>query len=685
MENAECADLELSLTRRDAGLYAIEMRFTQPGSEADVRLEDGGPGGPALVSLDFAALREQLLDAGAYGRVLGSALFAAPAAAAMYARADATAAELGVPLRLRLAIGPDAPELHGLRWETLRLPDDAPLVASERVQFSRYLSSADWQPVRLRPQAELRVLVAIANPAGLDAYGLAPVDVQGLWKGVQASLGALQVEALLAPGEASIARIAERLRDGHDVLYLVCHGSWQRGASWLWLEDSAGNIDRVAGETLVGRIAALGQRPRLVVLAACEGAGDGQSHGEPGEAMAALGPSLARAGVPAVLAMQGTISAATVDRLMPRFFAELRQEGQVDRALARARAGVQDRPDGWMPALFMRLRSGRIGYTPGFGGERSSFEKWPALLQSIKSGRCTPIVGPGLAEPLIGGSHELARRWAEAYRYPLTSDRDDLPQVAQYLVVQQGSDFPRDQLETALRDGLRERWPQAVPGDMSKLSLDEQLVAAAACRRTQGALDPFAVLAALPLPIYLTTAVDRLLEHSLGEAGKSPASAVCAWQGEPGADAEPGELRPDPQHPLVYHLFGRLDAREAMVLTEDDHFDFLIGVTGNRDLIPVTVRRALADTALLFLGFHMEDWNFRVLFRSIMNQQGGGRRKRYAHIAAQIDPEQGRAVDVERARRYLEEYFDEADITIYWGSAEDFLRELQGRMNGGGT
>jgi hypothetical protein len=220
---------------------------------------------------------------------------------------------------------------------------------------------------------------------------------------------------------------------------------------------------------------------------------------------------------------------------------------------------------------------------------------------------------------------------------------------------------------------------------MSGATLDEQLIAAAAGRRAQGALDSFAVLAALPLPIYLTTAVDRLLEHNLAERGKSPASAVCAWQGELGADAEPGELRPDPQRPLVYHLFGRLDAPGAMVLTEDDYFDFLIGVTGNRDLIPVTVRRALADTALLFLGFHMQDWNFRVLFRSIMKQQGGGRRKRYAHVAAQIDPEQGRAVDIERARRYLEEYFDEADITIYWGSAEDFLRELQGHMNGEAT
>jgi hypothetical protein len=116
-------------------------------------------------------------------------------------------------------------------------------------------------------------------------------------------------------------------------------------------------------------------------------------------------------------------------------------------------------------------------------------------------------------------------------------------------------------------------------------------------------------------------------------------------------------------------------------LTEDDHFDYLIAVTGNKDLIPGVVRRALADTALLFLGFRMDDWNFRVLFRSIMSQQGSGRRKKYAHVAVQIDPEGGRIQDPEMARRYLERYFQGADISIYWGNAEEFVKELRARWD----
>ncbi len=117
------------------------------------------------------------------------------------------------------------------------------------------------------------------------------------------------------------------------------------------------------------------------------------------------------------------------------------------------------------------------------------------------------------------------------------------------------------------------------------------------------------------------------------------------------------------------------------MITEDDYFDYLMGVTSNNDLIPSVVRRALADSALLFLGFGLDDWDFRVLFRSIINRQGSQRRNLYAHVAAQVDPEAGRIQEAQGARRYLESYFDqEADISIFWGSVADFTNELAKRI-----
>ena len=141
------------------------------------------------------------------------------------------------------------------------------------------------------------------------------------------------------------------------------------------------------------------------------------------------------------------------------------------------------------------------------------------------------------------------------------------------------------------------------------------------------------------------------------------------------AELDPGSP-PTVERPLVFHLFGRWDEPDSLVLTEDNYFDFLIGRTEQNNLIPEYLRQRLSDSGLLFLGFQTEEWNFRVLYRSILAQKGRARRRRYTHIAAQIEPEDDRILEPARARRYLEQYFGGADISIYWGSPGDFLGEM---------
>src|SRR5690606_11810581 len=119
---------------------------------------------------------------------------------------------------------------------------------------------------------------------------------------------------------------------------------------------------------------------------------------------------------------------------MPVFFKELQRDGQIDRAMAVARGAVRERDDSWVPALFMRLRNGKFWYIPGF----EEFRKWPALLSSIHDETCTPILGSGLTESIIGSSREIAQRWAEHRKFPMAPHyRDDLPQVSQYWAVTQ--------------------------------------------------------------------------------------------------------------------------------------------------------------------------------------------------------------------------------------------------------
>ena len=683
-------ELEIGLHRWDADAWTVELRFSDPDS-------DGFDSSATTTQLvDFQQLRELYADDQAYGIALGAALLTDPTIAERFARARTIAQSKGLPLRVRLFVGPSAPVLQQLRWETLREPvQQHRLLTDEHVLFSRFLPSFEGVSVPFRPRADLRALVVIANPSDLGRYGLAPLNTEAELGRARAGLGDIDRTELPGQGPATLSEIVARLREGYDILFLVCHGAVRDGETQLWLEDEAGATRRVPATELIDRIRELTHRPRLVVLASCQSAGDGEEHGQDDGALAMLGPRLARAGVPAVIAMQGNVTKRTVDALMPTFFAELQVDGQIDRALTVARAAVCDigRSDWWMPVLFLALKSGRIWYEPGFenqGGRADrEMEKWPTLLRSIREGRCTPILGPGLAESFLGSRRDIARRLAHVCRYPMAQfERENLPQVAQYLAVHQDSGFLRYEIQEQLRQDMLEIYGDDLPPHVREEPLDRLLLAEGRRRRERDPSEPHGILAGLPFRLYVTAGWNDLLRDALADVGRKPEVELCRYNDDLDLplpvwddDVEPDYV-PSVERPLIYHVFGRLAHPDSVVLTEDDYFDFLIGVTRNNDMIPSFVRSALTHTALLFLGFRLDEWEFRVLFRSLMSQEGRSLRKRFSHVAVQIDPEEGQMSDPEGARRYLSKYFSDASITLYWGSAETFLRELKQRSGG---
>ena len=724
----EYAELEIGLHRRDDVTWRVELRLNLPRSDADIRFDSDGR---MAVTLDPDELPDFAADEEAYGRALGSALLDGPVGEA-FELATAAAQGQGVTLRVRLLIGPSASRLHALRWETLRSPRaGSPLLTDENIVFSRYLSSMDWRPVGLRPRSALRALVVVAGPSDVSGYGtrdLAPVDVADEVERAQEGLRPIATTVLGGKDlRATEERLFAELHEAPDVLYLVCHGYRPRtGDPILLLEQEDGTAAMVRAGALVERIRVRRTVPRLVVRASCQSAGDpDHRHSDDGGVLAALGPRLAEAGVPAVLAMQGDVSMKTVARFMPAFFRELQRDGQIDRAAAAARAAVRDRDDWWVPALFMRLRSGRIWYTPGIGLRGEAFEQFPSLISEIANRKCTPILGPGLTDQLLGSRQQMAQRWAKNFRFPMAPHfRDDLPQVAQYLQVwQKNIEFPRDELRRYLCNELISQYgdqldhdyraarPEDVP--LGRLLSDSWRV-----RHADGAVDPFSVLAELPIPLYVTTQPWNLLADALVAAGREPQVEACRWKELQDDDPWGPEVdldvpdwafrqdttpedrtaarsagwptsvfdrrtgyRPDPRRPLVYHLFGHAARPRSLVLTEDDYFDFLIGATRDKDLIPPKVRRSFADSSLMFLGFRLDEWDFRVLYRSILSQEGN-LRARHTNVAVQIDPEEGRITDPDRAREYLERYFQTSEITIYWGSTESFVKELHDQWVG---
>jgi len=676
----EYSDLEITLQRESASSYNAEFRLSLLSSDADQRQT-------TLVSLDLQALSLMDSTPAAYGRALAEQLLGDPQARAAFAAARAGAQ--GSPLRLRLSIASNASELHGLFWETLCDPQDGTLLfTGENLVFSRYLSSRDWQPVHLRSKGELKALVVISNPSDLDDYQLAPVDVEGEAGRIRQALQGIPVEILPSNGRrASLAELVKTLRDGgYDLLYLVTHGVLAQNQPWLFLENDEGKVARASGTDLASCLQELGQRPRLIVLASCQSAADRGAG-----VQAALGPRLAEAGIPAVVAMQGNISLKTLAEFMQVFFSELQKDGLIDRAMSIARGAVRSQPDFWMPALFMRLKSGRIWYVPTFyvsggGGDREDFDQWESLTSFIQLGQCTPILGPVLIEPLLGSRRDIARQWAEKHGYPLSADdQDDLPRVSQYLLTRYNPAYLQLAYNQSLRDGLVKRFGSAFPPEWIKArtwtpDILSKALELAADELGEGGPNPiYKRLAELPLSIYLTANPGDLLEHALQQAGKDPQVRLCPWNQELTSDARDWwqyENIPTPEAPLVYHIFGHFKVPTSLVLTEDDYLDSLIGLTANKDLVPSFIRAALASSALLFLGFQIDDWNFRIFFRSLMAQEGKGQRLYLNHLAAQIEPDENLIQNPDRARRFLEKYFESGKIGVYWGSASEFLDAL---------
>src|SRR5207302_3179882 len=80
--------------------------------------------------------------------------------------------------------------------------------------------------------------------------------------------------------------------------------------------------------------------------------------------------------------------------------------------------------------------------------------------------------------------------------------------------------------------------------------------------------------------------------------------------------------------PVVYYLFGNLEDPYSMVLTEDDHLDFLARIAAlpaetealdgeDRSVLPNKFRTKLSTDYLLFLGYRVNDFDFHILLRSL--------------------------------------------------------------------
>ena len=282
---------------------------------------------------------------------------------------------------------------------------------------------------------------------------------------------------------------------------------------------------------------------------------------------------------------------------------------------------------------------------------------WTLLLRRIKDGKCTPFLGAGACAGTLPLGADIAREWAEEYQYPL-EDRGDLARVAQYLAVQYDPMFPKEEILKYFQD--------VAPPDFSQPD------------------EPHGVLAGLPLPVYITTNYDEFMVKALVSHHKDPKRELCRWnelvRNHPSIFDSSDAYDPTPANPVVYHLHGHDEVPESMVLTDDDYLDFLVSISSRDSLLPHQIQRALTGSSLLFIGYSLSDWTFRVLYRGLVSATEKSLRR--ISVTVQLPPPSDSDPETaQNIQSYMDQYFGNTDMKVSWCTAREFCAELRQRWD----
>jgi WD40 repeat protein len=310
---------------------------------------------------------------------------------------------LGVRLRLRI----QAPELAALPWEYLYDTRQSEyLCLSRSTPLVRYPEIAQpIQPLKVKPP--LRILGMIVSPSDMD-----PLDVTREQARMRAALANLEQE-----GRVELTWLAgqtwETLQEAMwggpwHVFHFIGHGGFdpRREEGVLALADERGRTTLLPA-THLARLLANHNSLRLVILNACEG---GKSNDR--DLFSSTAATLARRGIPAVLAMQEEITDHAAIQLTRTFYRALAHGMPVDAAVAEARTAISlsaSQTLEWgTPVLYLRAPDSQLfdlteqpipSAKQGIAAAQPSFEQRPSTAHIPQEAPHPAQAGPQANRP----------------------------------------------------------------------------------------------------------------------------------------------------------------------------------------------------------------------------------------------------------------------------------------------
>jgi hypothetical protein len=296
--------------------------------------------------------------------------------------------------------------------------------------------------------------------------------------------------------------------------------------------------------------------------------------------------------------------------------------------------------------------------------KRISKIHWDSIVRGIDKGLTVPFLGAGVNASSkdyqglpMGG--EVARRLVSKLIGQDVGDLVDLVNVTRRPALRDYPDLGRTRVEDLARVALHvelEGGYPAVVAYLKEIIADEDFEPPTLLR----------VLARLPFKMIVTTNYDRLLERAFAlENQAAPLVLSQPVDGFTSSGLREWQLKLASDARLIYKLHGSFDdPNPNLVISEDDYIEFL-GLAGNPKLgVPPQIRARITDSVLLFLGYGLEDWDVRSIYKLLI--ESTRQRSRNMSFAIQKDPS-----------HFWVKFWDRKNVTIYNLDLHDFAGELQ--------
>jgi len=278
----------------------------------------------------------------------------------------------GKGLRIKLHFQ-DTPEFSHLPWEFLYFSSTNQFLCLNRqTPIIRYVEIPKMiSPLRVK--LPLRILVMVSRPT--DAVHLNVAEEKAKLRQALGDLEKKKLVEILWLEQATVAELQKTLRRGdYHIFHFIGHGDFDTGSNqgWLAFEDENESLCRVNAEQLAA-ILANHRTLRLVVLNSCKGARNSLT-----APFAGAAGTLVQQGIPAVVAMQFTISDAAAVQFAGELYAAIADGLPVDTAVTEARVTLfssDNRIEWGTPVLFMRASNGSLFDLKKSGAKREPKER----------------------------------------------------------------------------------------------------------------------------------------------------------------------------------------------------------------------------------------------------------------------------------------------------------------------